>query len=202
MRFFTLLSILILVISCTEERIPIPKPRLFPKVTYPERNYLSFDKNYCAFTFDYPDYMVFEQDTLLVNQSTKHACWFTMNIPILNGTVHFTYTDISGDSADYKLFRVIEDSYTLSEKHNQKATGRVINPYLNRKKKTFGITYSVGGNVASPYHFVLTDSLEHAVWSSLYFNSKPNADSMAPILAFVKEDLEKMIETFEWNEVK
>lgn len=191
--------VLILMVACTDERIPIPKPRIYPKVIYPARNYVQFDKNYCAFSFQHPDYMQFEQDTTLGNKNTKHPCWFTMNMPSLNGNVHFTYTDISGDSAEYKLFDVINDSYALSENHNYKAAGRATEPFLNRDKNIFGITYSVDGDVASPYHFVLTDSVQHAVWASLYFKTKPNADSMMPILAFVKEDLEKVIQSFEWN---
>ncbi|BDS14140.1 gliding motility lipoprotein GldD [Aureispira anguillae] len=200
MRIFFSIIFLSLVFACTEERIPIPKPRIYPKVIYPERNYIAFDKNYCAFSFDYPDYMKFEQDSLLVNRAAKHPCWFTMNIPALNGSVHFTYTDISGDSVDQKLYDVINDSYTLSEKHNSKASGRFTEPFILADQKIFGITYHVDGNVASPYHFMLTDSIEHAIWGSLYFNTKPNADSMAPVVAFVKEDLEKVIHTLKWNE--
>jgi gliding motility-associated lipoprotein GldD len=199
MRGFLLILIFILNFACTEERIPIPKPRMYPKVSFPERNYVSFDKDYCAFVFQYPDYMIFEQDTTLINQAAKHPCWFTMNMPSLNGSVHFTYTDIGGDSTDFKLFDVINDSYTLSEKHNLKATGRRTEPFMLEEQNIFGITYSVDGDVASPYHFVLTDSSKHAVWASLYFNSKPNEDSLAPVLSFVKEDLEKVISSFEWN---
>ena len=199
MRFFILLVIVVLTISCGDERIPIPKPRIYPKVTYPERNYTTLQKDYCAFTFEHPDYMIFQQDTLLINQSAKHSCWFTLDIPSLNGNIHFTYTDISGDATEEKLFDVINDSYTLSEKHNLKATGRNTEPFIEEDRNLYGITYSVDGDVASPYHFVLTDSTQHAVWASLYFQSRPNADSLAPIVAFVKEDLDKVIETFKWN---
>ena len=198
MRGFMLFFGFFLIFSCTEEPISIPKPRIYPKVNYPDRNYVAFDKEYCAFGFEHPDYMEYEQDTLLINKATKHACWFTLKIPSLNGSVHFTYSDISGDSSAYKLFDVINDSYTLSEKHNLKATGRNTEPFLSKEKNLYGITYSVDGDVASPYHFVLTDSIQHAVWASLYFNTKPNADSMEPIINFVKEDLNKVINSFEW----
>ena len=192
--------VLLLVQSCEEERIPIPKPRIYPKVIYPQRNYVPFDKNYCAFTFDYPDYMQFEQDSLLINQKTKHPCWFTMQIPSLQASVHFTYTDISGDSLEYKLFDVIEDSYTLTEKHNIKASGRKVEPFIDKERKLYGYEYQVYGDVASPYHFVLSDSLSHALWVSLYFNANPNEDSLAPIKNFVKEDLQKLIQSFSWQE--
>ncbi len=197
MRLYVLLIILLLVIGCQEERIPIPKPRIYPKVNYPKRNYINFDKNYCSFSFKYPDYMVFEQDTTLANQATKHACWFNFTIPALNGTVHFTYTDISGSPG--KLFDTLKDSYTLTEQHNGKSTGRNTLPFEDPNRRLFGIKYSVEGDVASPYHFILTDSTNHALWAALYFNSRPSADSMQPIVQFVKEDLDKIINSFEWN---
>ena len=196
----SLILLLFSFVACQEERIPIPKPRLYPKVKYPNRNYVDFDKTYCAFQFQYPDYMKFVHDSTLGNRKAKHACWFNFNIPLLNGTVHFTYTDISGGSSSEKLFDTIKDSYELTEKHNLKASGRRELPIANHNKQLYGIKYSVEGDVASPYHFVLTDSSNHALWATLYFNNKPQADSMKPIINFVKEDLEKIIASFQWNE--
>ena len=193
------LSLLSLLSACTEKRIPIPKPRVYPKVTYPERVYQDFDQTYCNFTFEYPTYMTFERDTLLINQRAKHPCWFMLHLPALNGSVHFTYTDIGGSDAESNLFKVIKDSYTLTEKHNIKATGREEQPFVRAEEGIYGITYRVDGDVASPFHFIVTDSLEHAVWASLYFNSMPDADSMAPIVDYVQEDLAHILETFRWN---
>jgi gliding motility-associated lipoprotein GldD len=203
MNQYTLLILLIsglLTAACQEERIPIPKPRIYPKVEYPTRNYVALDKNYCQFSFQYPDYMVFEQDTTLINQQAKHACWFNLKIPSLNGVLHFTYTDISGGEVGEKLFETIKDSYDLTEKHNRKATGRRNMPFEDPENQLFGIKYSVEGDVASPYHFIVTDSAQHAVWAALYFNDRPNADSMRPVLKFVEEDIDKMINSFEWEQ--
>lgn len=199
MKWIIIMGILGLLVSCEEERLPFPKPRTYPKVDYPTRNYVSFDKDYCAFSFEYPDYMTFERDSILINQKAKHPCWFILQVPSLNGSVHFTYTDIGGTNTEDNLLKVIQDSYTLTEKHNIKATGRVETPFTDEERDLFGITYQVEGNVASPYHFVVTDSMQHAVWASLYFNSQPNADSLAPIAAFVQEDLEHIINTIHWN---
>lgn len=189
----------LIAVGCEGDRLPIPKPRTYPKVDYPTRDYISFDKNYCAFTFEYPDYMIFERDSVLINQKAKHPCWFILRVPSLNGNIHFTYTDIGGTNADDNLLKIIQDSYTLTEKHNIKATGRTETPFTDVERNLFGITYQVDGNVASPYHFVVTDSVKHAVWASLYFNSQPNADSLAPIAAFVQKDMEHIINTIHWN---
>lgn len=193
-------GLVFLLAACGEERIPIPKPRVYPRVTYPERQYISLDKDYCNFSFEYPNYMGFERDSMLVNQRAKHPCWFILQLPALNGSLHFTYTDIGGENAADNLYKVIEDSYTLTEKHNIKATGREEDPFVDPTRNLYGITYRVDGDVASPYHFVVTDSLQHAVWASLYFNSLPDADSMAPIIEYVQEDIEHILKTFRWND--
>jgi gliding motility-associated lipoprotein GldD len=199
MKILFLLIILWNIAACTDERIPIPKPRMYPKVDFPSRQYVHFDQNYCVFDFEYPDYMLFKQDTTLINQKAKHPCWFTLDIPSLNGSVHFTYTDISGANHREKLLDVIIDSRSLTDKHNLKAAGRRTNFIKTAQENISVITYSVEGDVASPYHFVVTDSLNHAVWGSLYFYSKPNEDSMAPVINFVKEDLNKIIHSFKWT---
>jgi hypothetical protein len=33
----------------------------------------------------------------------------------------------------------------------------------------------------------------------LYFNAPPNKDSIAPVAAFIKEDIIRLIETLEWK---
>nr|MBP7389581.1 hypothetical protein [Chitinophagales bacterium] len=59
--------------------------------------------------------------------------------------------------------------------------------------------YDVGGDAASNVQFFLSDSTHHFIRGALYFNTTPNTDSMAPIVAFVKEDLKQLLRTFEWK---
>jgi hypothetical protein len=47
--------------------------------------------------------------------------------------------------------------------------------------------------------FFLTDTNHHFLRGALYFNSEPNTDSMAPVVKFVKEDMNRMIKTFQWK---
>jgi hypothetical protein len=46
----------------------------------------------------------------------------------------------------------------------------------------------------------MTDSVNHAIRAALYFNSKPEADSMAPVIEFVKADVMGILNSFEWKE--
>ncbi|MCD4731953.1 MAG: hypothetical protein K8R74_15210, partial [Bacteroidales bacterium] len=72
--------------------------------------------------------------------------------------------------------------------------------YQNDISKVYGLTYTIFGvAAASPYQFYLTDSTDHFVRGALYFNAVPNNDSLAPVIAFLKDDINHMIETFKWK---
>ena len=93
----------------------------------------------------------------------------------------------------------MEDSRTLAFKHTVKANDieqKIIN---HPSKKVYGLIYLIEGDAASSYQFHLTDSSDHFIRGSLYFNNIPNQDSIQPVLDFVKEDISNIIETFEWK---
>ena len=62
-----------------------------------------------------------------------------------------------------------------------------------------GIFYELGGNTATALQFYVTDSNRHFMRGSLYFNTKPNRDSLRPAIQFLKKDMLKMIRTLEWQ---
>ncbi len=199
MKLCLILVLFLSAVACQPERIPIPKPRSYPKVEFPKKNTTTFDKDYCQFSFEHPDYFRFERDSTYLNQKAKHMCWFNLHCNELNSTLHFTYTDIRGENAEELLFDAISDAYELTEKHNLKANSRTSTILSDTTRQLYGIKYDVGGNVASPHHFVLTDSVQHALWVALYFYSAPNADSMRPVIDFMHEDIIQLIETFQWQ---
>ena len=59
--------------------------------------------------------------------------------------------------------------------------------------------YDIGGDAASPSQFFVTDSSTNFLRGALYFNAEPNADSIAPSIAFVKEDIEHMLKSLKWK---
>ncbi|MCB0410614.1 MAG: gliding motility lipoprotein GldD, partial [Flavobacteriales bacterium] len=67
-------------------------------------------------------------------------------------------------------------------------------------KNMYGLVYDIKGDAASEYQFHLTDSNNHFLRGSLYFNNVPNQDSIQPVLDFVKEDIEHLFHSFEWKE--
>ena len=202
-RFFgfwaLLLGLSYLNSACKEEPIFNPKPRIYPRVYYPERQFVKLSQNYCPFEFEHPNYMSYKQDTLLVNEPSKHPCWFNLYFPSLNGNLHFTYTPLRQETIKESLYKVYRDAYKLAEEHNRKAVGNEDLIINIPERQIYGVLFNIEGHVASSFQFVLTDSSRHALRGSLYFQSRPNPDSMRPIQEFLKEDIINIINTFNWK---
>ena len=88
----------------------------------------------------------------------------------------------------------------MAYKHTIKADE--INPIIwnNEEKQVYGILYDIKGDVASQVQFYLTDSTTHFLRGAFYFNCIPNKDSLSPSLRFLRKDIDRMIETFEWKD--
>lgn len=188
--------------ACKEEPIYYPKPRLFPKVEYPQRNTIAFDKEYCPFTFEYSDFMAYHQDTVFLTKSAPNPCWFNLSYEGFKSDIHFTYTDISAKTPQEraeKVYKVYKDAYRLSDEHDKKANLNEDLLINIPERNVYGVLYNIEGDVASSFQFVLTDSVHHAVRASLYFRSVPKQDSMAPIVEFMKTDIMNIINSFHWK---
>jgi len=182
-------------ISCGSEQLYNPKPRSFPKIDFPERNYVTFDKDYCSFTFQYADYLDVQKDRFFFEGKPADECWFDLKIPPFNGDLHCSYIPLR-DRAHFD--KMVNDAFTMVSKHNIKAQYR--DDFPIEMEDVSGMLFELKGDVASNFQFYLTDSLNHFFRGSLYFNSKVNPDSLAPIYSFVKADVLKVIETFEWTD--
>lgn len=203
---YSRVSLLLLVLfsfsACKEEAIYYPKPRMYPKVTFPERKPTQMRADYCDFSFNYPNYMQYVQDTVFLTKKSQHPCWFNLTMPIFSGDIHFTYTDISAKTAEEradKVYKVYKDAYRFSDEHDKKAILNEDFVINDPKRQLYGVLYNIEGHVASSFQFVVTDSVRHAVRASLYFRSQPNPDSMMPVIEFVKEDIMGIINSFEWK---
>jgi len=95
--------------------------------------------------------------------------------------------------------KYVDDAHKLTFKHTIKAES--IEEYqIENPNNVGGIIYEVGGDAASSVQFFLTDTNRHFLRGALYFSNTPNADSIAPVVKFVKEDMMHLIDTFQWEE--
>jgi gliding motility-associated lipoprotein GldD len=193
--FYLFCCIAIFIISCENNVAKTPKPRMFPRVIYPEKTYSSFDTSICNFTFRIPNYSKIVKDSFIFEGAPTHPCWFDIEIKDLNATLHCSYYEITEKK---NLSELINDAFNIAGKHNIKANYRK-ETVINNTSGVKGILFDIEGPVASPVQFYLTDEKMHFFRASLYFNSKVNPDSTAPVLQFLKADVDSLISTFNWK---
>lgn len=189
---FLLAFLINLFFSCGNDYVP--KPRGYFRIDLPEKQYRLLDSIY-PYTFEYPVYAQITPDKFAPDE----PYWINIDFPQFKGRLHLSYKVVDNNLADY-----LEDARTMVVKHIPKASAINEKLIINEHDKTFGLIYEIKGiGAASPYQFFITDSTKHFLRGALYFNIVPNNDSLAPVIDFLKQDIEQMINTFKWKrEVK
>ncbi len=178
-----------MLISCDSEDVATPKPRAYFRIAFPEKKYISYD-SVCPFTFDMPSYSQIEND----DNPIAEPCWINLVFAPFQAKLHISYREIKND-----LPQLLANTYELAAKHQVKASGIETQPISKEKSKVYGLIYNIEGNAACPLQFFVTDSTTHYLRGALYFNASPNADSIAPVLNFLRKDVLQFIESFQWK---
>lgn len=194
------LSYVLILVSCIllpscgddEETTIAPKPRAYFRLSFPEKKYVQYDSS-CPFRFDMPAYSKIVKN----NYKDAEPCWLDLNIPSLNAIIHLTYKEVNGNLNEY-----LQNTYTYVSSHQIKSSGIREELVSKDSLKVYGIIYNIGGNAASSIQFFLTDSTTHFLRGALYFNAVPNTDSIKPAVDFIKQDIYRLVESFEWKSKK
>jgi gliding motility-associated lipoprotein GldD len=173
---------LLFVSSCKDD--VIPKPSGYLRLDYPVAKYVDFE-NKCPFTFE------MNADAVI---KAEKDCSFTITYPKMKATIYLNYQPVNKD-----INALLKDAQTLTYKHVIKADDILEQPYLNPQKKVFGMFYQVDGNAATNSQFYATDSTKHFVQGTVYFYAKPNFDSIMPAARYIKNDMQRLLETLKWK---
>jgi len=165
-----------------------PKPMGHVRIDLPEKSYTTFTQPWYSFEIPVYAYPVHSRS------GKADAGWTNLVVPSLNGIIHLSYKPVSDNVDAY-----IKDARTLAYKHVVKADGIEESLFMDRENRRFGMVYDLGGQVASSVQFFITDSTSHFLRGSLYFNCPPNADSLSPVIRFLREDIIHLLETTRWN---
>lgn len=188
------LAICLIGFAACRPSIPVPKPRAYYKIELPERSYQLFERDTFPFSFEFPVYAQVLQDQQLIKE--EHSpYWVNVFFPDFNATIYLSYKTIGGEES---LTKLMDESYRLSFAHDIRAD-YIQTPQFETPNGLVGVFYEVGGDAASPYQFFLTDTSRHFIRGALYFNVTPNADSLAPVSHFLREDIDHLIETFRFK---
>lgn len=170
--------------GCDGKKTFIPKPPTYLKIEFPQRTYAMYE-DICDFSFEAPSYFDVQQ--------IKNSCNRDVYFKNLNGTLHLSYIKM-----DTTLSAYVNYALDKIDEHKVKATAIYDSVFINTDNKVYGTFFELQGNVASPFQFYLTDSTDIFLSGIIYFNTRPNYDSIKPVLNFVKEDLYKIMTTTQW----
>ena len=154
-------------------------------LTYPDAIYKETTSD-CPYTFG---------ANTLGNTVFKSNCSAQVKYTFMDGELFLTYRKVSGN-----IKQLLTDAQKLTYEHVQKADDIAEYPFVDPENKVYGMFYDVSGNAASQSQFYITDSANHFLTGSIYFNTKPNYDSILPAAEYLKKDISHLLETVRWKE--
>ncbi len=189
---FILLLLPLLLWSCAKPAAP--KPYGYVRFTMPDTCYTPFSLHRPD-NQDYPYNFLLSGNAVVqsLTQKGEHY-WINIFYPSLNATVHCSYKPVRGN-----LRELTNDAIEFVYKNASHATSIPEQAYSHPEERVYGVFFDLEGNTASPYQFFLTDSTTHFFRASVYCNCRPNADSLAPIHQYLRQDMIHLIESFQWQ---
>lgn len=181
--FLLALSALLILASCKDEVLVKPAAKL--RLEYPKPDYSVVDIE-CPFSFE------MNQSARMVR---KKNCNINIDYPNMRATLYMTYQRVKNNNLD----SLLRDAQKLAYDHTIKANSIPEQPFINPDEEVYGMFYMINGNAATQAGFYVTDSINHFLNGTLYFEAKPNFDSIYPAVVYLREDMRKLMETIRWE---
>ena len=197
--------------SCNSDYLP--KPTGYFRIPFPQKQYQLFNRPGYPYTFEYPVYAGVNQDSSFFDKDAGNPYWINIDFPRFNGRIYVSYYQLGSKTLfkvrtgkdGYKdstgvntLEGLLKGSYDLTFKHSYKASS-IEDSVFRTRRGIEGIYFRLGGNTATANQFLLTDSVRHFLRGALYFDSTPNEDSLGIVNDFLRQDMQHLINTFEWR---
>ena len=196
-RNFDFLIFNLMLITCVAcNHVSTPKPYAYPRITTPDTAYIPFEISYIKHhtsNIKYP-YTFALSTNAVVQPRTEEPYWIDLYYPQLNATIHCSYKPVR-----HNLRELTNDALDLVYRNANFASAIPEQAYSHPEAHVYGVLFDLEGNTASSCQFFITDSTRHFFRASVYCNCRPNADSLAPVYNYLRTDIVKMIESFEWQ---
>ena len=181
------IAILLTTISCRQD-ISIPKPKAYLKLDYPTAEYQYTDTK-LPFLFD--KNILSNLEIIKKNNSVKGI---NLVYNPLNAAVYISYKSV-GDN----LNNLIKSSLSITQQHAKIAHSVSEKEFSNNISRVYGKIFDLSGPVASQIQFYATDSINHFISGALYFNIRPNYDSIYPATRYIQNDIIRLMESIKWK---
>ncbi|WP_410503388.1 gliding motility lipoprotein GldD [Leeuwenhoekiella sp. MAR_2009_132] len=172
-----------LIFSCKDD--VLPKPDAFLALNYKAPEYSLYGSDDCSYEF---------MKNALAVVRYKSDCSAVLEYPALDAALYLTYRPVTNN-----IKELLIDAQKLTYEHVIKADNISEEKYFNEEHNVYGMFYDVAGNAASQSQFYVTDSTAHFITGSIYFNVKPNYDSILPAAAYMKNDIRHIMESLRWK---
>jgi len=171
-----------------------PKNKGYSQLSFPAKSYQSFNQASAPYSFEYPTYAVIDDDVNKQRTGLQKGKWLNIRFPGQEATIYVSYIAMQPKQLD----TLIRDAYTFANNHNNRASS-IADSLFQNAQGVEGVFFTIGGEVATPYQFFLTDSTHHFFRGALYYDATPNQDSLAPVNSFLLADIQHILNTFRWK---
>jgi len=186
------------------------------KIDFPERKYTSFQQEGYPYNFEYPVYARVVKDSTYFDKDTQNPYWINIDFPRFGARIFLSYKAVGGkstykvkqangtykDSLGINVFDyMVKDAFELTNK-NEPVASSMDDSLFHTSNGVTGVFFRVGGNAATARQFFMSDTTKNFFRGALYFDVTPNADSLRPVLDFLQKDLDHLINTFKWTNLK
>ena len=186
---FLILNLLFACASCSNNYTP--RPYGYYRITTPDTAYVDFNSSF-PYTFALSRNAVVQPRT-----DVSEPYWINIYYPALDATIYCSYKPVQNN-----LRELTNDALEFVYRNASFATAIPEQEYAHPEASVYGVLFDLEGNTASSCQFFVTDSTRHFFRASVYCNCPPNADSLAPVYNYLRTDIIKMVETFEWTNGK
>ena len=183
----TLFLVLMICTACGSSSVP--KPYGYFRITTPDTAYVPFEAQYPRYPYSFA---LSRNAKVQVRQEEPY--WINLYYPALDATIHCSYKPVQRN-----LRELTNDALEFVYRNASYATSIPEREYSHPEAKVYGVLFDLEGNTASSCQFFVTDSTRHFFRASVYCNCTPNADSLAPVYEYLRTDIVKMVESFEWK---
>lgn len=195
-KHFVALSVVVVVVGSLlwcllREEIYVPKPPGHPRIVLPAHTYVTLPGHF-PYTFEVSTHAVVKP----VTSAHAEKYWIDIYYPAFEATIQLTYKPVRNTP---KLLReYCNDAYKLTAKHQVRASA-IQEETFKTPQGHMVVMAQLSGQVPSQVQFYTTDMKQHFLRGALYFNTATQNDYLAPIIAFIKEDILHLLHTLAWE---
>lgn len=172
--------------GCTSENT-VPRPPGYFRIAVHDTAYQSIALT-CPLQLEVSQSALFEP----VKEFAPDSCWFNLAYPRYKARIHCTY------AGNIALDPVVEDAFELAYEHEIKADAIQVSS-REYEQGGMAVKWALAGNAASPIQFLCTDGQNRFLRGALYFEVRPNGDSLSPVVSRLDADIEHLMANIQWR---